>query len=120
MHEMGITEGILAAAIEVAQREGASRITEIRVTVGELTEIVTDSLQFAFEVLRRDTLAADAVLTVERLGARSRCGECGEEFEHGRFEATCPKCGNFLCELVQGREMRVDSIDIDTDTGGSD
>ncbi|MFA5844941.1 MAG: hydrogenase maturation nickel metallochaperone HypA [Coriobacteriia bacterium] len=115
MHEMGITEGILAAAAEVAQREGASRITEIHVTVGDLTDIVPDSLQFAFEVLREDTLAADAVLIVERLGARSKCGECGEEFEHGRFEATCPACGNFLCELVQGRELRVDSIDIDTD-----
>lgn len=113
MHEMGITQGILAAALEAAESEGATRINEIRISVGELTEVVEFALQFAFEVLRQDTMAEQATLVVDLVTPRSRCSECGTEFEHGRFEVICPECGSFMCELLQGRELRIDSIDVD-------
>ena len=114
MHEMGIVQGILAASIEAAEKAGATRINEIKITIGELTEIQEFALQFAFESLSPDTIAEGGRLTVSHLGAKSRCGQCGTEFEHGRFEIICPKCENFLCELIQGREMNIDAIDIDT------
>ncbi len=114
MHEMGIVSGILSAAVEAAERSGATRITEIRISVGELTEIVDFALHFAFEALAPGTLAEGAVLTVNRVGARSRCGQCQTEFEHDRFEIICPECGTFICELIQGRELTIDSIEIDT------
>lgn len=113
MHEMGITEGILAAAIEAAEQEGGARINEVRVTIGELTEIVEDALQFAFEALRAGTIAEGATLVVAHLGARSRCPACGTEFDHGRFDSQCPQCDNPFCEPIQGRELRIDSIDYD-------
>lgn len=114
MHEMGIVSGILSTAVEAAERSGATRITNIKITVGELTEIVDFALQFAFEALSPGTLAEGAVLTVNRVGARSRCGQCQTEFEHDRFEIICPECGTFICELIQGRELTIDSIEIDT------
>ena len=45
---MGITQGILAASFEAAENAGAHKITEIRITIGELTEIQTFALDFAF------------------------------------------------------------------------
>lgn len=114
MHEMGIVAGILEAATEAAEKAQASRITEIRVTVGELTEIVDFALQFAFEALTPGTLAEGATLTVNHIGARSRCVECKTEFDHGRFEMVCPDCGSYFCELLQGKELRIDSIEVDT------
>lgn len=113
MHEMGITASILGTAVEAAEEQGAKRINSIHVTIGELTDIVPDALQFAFEALRQGTIAEEATLVVERLGAKSRCGQCGKEFEHGKFDLTCPECDSFLCEVLQGRELRIDSIDID-------
>ena len=44
---------------------------------------------------------------------RSLCPECGTEFEHDRFHRGCPQCGNMLTELVAGREMQLDSIEVD-------
>ncbi len=115
MHEMGITQQILSQSFEAAKAEDAVRINEIRITVGELTEIVETALQFAFEVLRQDTIAADAELVVTILPPRSRCGQCGHEYEHDRFDMTCPECGMFMVESIQGHELRIDSIDIDTE-----
>ena len=113
MHEMGIVQGILAASFDAANEADATRITEIRISVGELTEIVEFALQFAFESLTPGTLAEGATLSVNHIGARSRCGDCGTEFEHGRFEVICPQCGSFLVELLSGRELTIDSIEID-------
>ena len=113
MHEMGITQAILAQAFDAAEAEGGTKINEIKVSVGELTEIVETALQFSFEVLRRETIAEEAELVVTIIKPYSKCTTCGHEFEHDRFDMTCPECGGFFCENLRGRELRIDSIDIE-------
>jgi len=110
---MGIVSGILTASVETAARENATRINEIRVRVGELTEIVDDALHFAFEALTPGTLAEGAALVVERVPGRSVCAECRTSFTHGRFDVECPECGSYFCQLVEGRELEIVDIDID-------
>jgi hydrogenase nickel incorporation protein HypA/HybF len=110
---MGICDGILSASLDAAAKEGATRINSIDVTIGELTEIQEEALQFAFGVLSKDGVAEGSVLNVTIVPARSRCADCSAEFGHGRFDAACPECGSYLCELLQGRELRIDGIDID-------
>jgi len=118
VHEMGITQGILAASFEAAEEAGATRITEIRISVGELTEIVDFALQFAFESLTPGTMAEGATLVVNPVGAKSRCLECGTEYEHDRFQMICPACGSFNIELLQGRELTIDNIEADNEPPG--
>jgi hydrogenase nickel incorporation protein HypA/HybF len=113
MHEMGITQGILAASFDAAKDAGATKITEIRVSIGDLTEIQEFALQFAFEALTPDTMAEGATLVVSHIPATSRCRDCGVEYQHDRFEMLCPKCGTFNVEPLTGRELRIDSIETD-------
>lgn len=113
MHEMGIVSGILEASLGVADREGATRVNEIHVRVGEFSEVVEDALQFAFEALSAGTLAEGGKLIVEHVPATSRCMQCDVEFPHGRFDAVCPECESFLCEILTGRELEVSHIDIE-------
>jgi len=113
MHEMGITQQILNQVIEVAKKENAMRINEVRISVGELTEVVEDALRFAFEVLRQDTIAAEAELKITFLSPKAVCGECGLEYEHDIFNRMCPQCGSLISKSIQGHELRIDSIDVD-------
>jgi hydrogenase nickel incorporation protein HypA/HybF len=113
VHEMGITSSILAASFDAARDAGATRITEIRISVGELTETVDFALQFAFEALTPDTIAEGATLVIEKIPAKSRCLECGNVYEHDRFQMVCSECGSMAVELLQGRELRIDSIEAD-------
>lgn len=115
MHEIGVMNGILEAACSAAKDAGMARITEIRITIGELTEVMEPALEFAFEALKSDTMAEDAVLVITNVTPRSRCKECDAEFEHGRFSIACPECGSFMVELLQGRELRIDSIEAEDD-----
>jgi hydrogenase nickel incorporation protein HypA/HybF len=111
MHEMGITQGILSAAFEAAENAGASKISEIRISVGELTEVQDFALQFAFESLTPGTMAEGATMSVTHVGARSRCNVCGVEYDHDRFQMICTQCGAFDVTLLAGRELQIDSIE---------
>jgi len=113
---MGITQGILDASFAAAEKAGATRITEIHVSIGELTEVVDFALQFAFEALTPDTMAEGATLFIEMVPARSACHDCGLEYDHDRFEMLCPTCGSLNVELLRGREMSIDSIEADNDS----
>ena len=116
MHELGIMTGVMDAVVASARDAGAERILEVSLSVGEMTEAIEDALVFAFEALRdidEYELAKDAQLRITMVRPKSHCFECGAVYEHDRFHMLCPECGSFATELVAGRELRIDSIEVD-------
>ncbi len=113
MHELSITQGILDIALEQAKAANATRITRINLTIGALTGVVDDCVQFYFEILAKDTIAAGTTLSFERPATKVRCGGCGTTFEPGDVAWSCPSCGSHQAEIIQGRECRVNSIEVD-------
>ncbi|MBQ9068436.1 MAG: hydrogenase maturation nickel metallochaperone HypA [Eggerthellaceae bacterium] len=113
MHELGLMTGVMSAVEEAAGQAGAQRVTDISLSVGEMTEAIPDALQFAFEALSEGTICEGANLHINLVKPRSRCLECGAEYEHDRFHMACPTCRGPFTELVAGREMQIDSIEVD-------
>ena len=113
MHELGIMTGVIHSVEEVAKQNNAREVLLIKMSIGEMTEAMEDALQFAFEVASIDTLCEGAKLEVNIIAPKSRCDECGLEFEHNRFIRTCPECDSLATTLLSGREMQIDSIEID-------
>jgi hydrogenase nickel incorporation protein HypA/HybF len=125
MHEMGITAEIIKSVLEACEKGGATKLNTVHATVGELTEVVPDSLQFAWETLTPGTFAEGSVLEITETPGRSVCLECGTEFTHDRFDRICsnPDCRSFATQVIGGNELRVDGIDVDvpeSDTPGTD
>lgn len=113
MHEMGIMSGVLETVRTAAEDAGATKVTRVQLSIGRMTEAIEDVLVFAWEALSEGTICEGAELDVHMIEPRSLCPECGTEFEHDRFHRGCPQCGNMLTELVAGREMQLDSIEVD-------
>ena len=44
---------------------------------------------------------------------KSRCLDCGAEFEHDRFHLLCPECGSRLTMVTEGKELHIASIEVD-------
>lgn len=113
MHEMGIMAGVLQTVTASAAQAGATRVTSVKLSIGQMTEAIEDVLVFAWEALSEGTICEGSKLEVNMIAPRSRCPECGAEFEHDRFHRACPSCDNALTELIAGREMQLDSIEVD-------
>lgn len=115
MHEMGIVDGILNAAVQTARGASASRVVAVTVRIGDMAEIVEDAMTFAWEVLReQDPLTCEAELRVETVAPRSVCIACGAEFDHDRYHVRCPVCGSAQTSAVRGRELELVSVEIET------
>lgn len=114
MHELGIMTGVIDSARSAATDAGADKLLSITLSVGEMTEAIEDALQFAFEALcEDDPFLAGATLEVNMVRPKSRCLECGNVYEHDRFHMFCPSCDSFATELIAGRELQIDSIEVD-------
>ena len=116
---MGIVSGVLDVAIRSAQEAGADRVCEVALRVGEMTEAIPDALQFAFEALSEGTICEGAQLTLDMVGPRSMCLDCGGEFDHDRFHRRCPVCESYETVLISGRELEIASIEVEFDDDDS-
>ncbi|MDR2106409.1 MAG: hydrogenase maturation nickel metallochaperone HypA [Coriobacteriales bacterium] len=113
MHEFGLMQSVLESVETSAREAGAERVTEIRLVIGEMREVVPEALDFAFEALAPETLSEGAQLTITTVAPRSRCTQCGHSFEHDRFHRACPACDALATELVAGKELYIDAIEVD-------
>lgn len=114
MHELGIVSGILETVSRAARDAGALRVVGVTLRIGDMREVVPETLDFAWDVLSEDDeLMRGSVLRVEAVRPRSRCLSCGEEFEHDRFHVRCPACGSAETHLLAGRELEIVSMEVD-------
>lgn len=113
MHEMSIVAGVIDAVVPSAEQAGAERVLAISLRIGDMTEVVDEALEFAFEALTEGTICEGAELQVTKVHPRSLCFECGNEFDHDRFHRSCPECGSFETRLVRGKELEIESIEVD-------
>jgi len=67
MHEYGIAENILKTAVAEAGKHQAKKIVTIFVKLGQLNYLKPETLQSAFEIVAKETIAAAAKIEVEEV-----------------------------------------------------
>ncbi len=65
MHEFGIAEKILKLVIDEAKQHNIQKVSTIRVQIGEANNLSAESLQFAFGVVSKNTIAQDAQVDMQ-------------------------------------------------------
>jgi len=113
MHELAITQSMLDIVLEQAERAGAKKVGKINLVVGELTGFVEECVKFYFGLLAENTIAEGANLNFTSVSPQARCRSCDKVFELKEYDWTCPKCGGSDIEITAGRELFVDSIDVE-------
>jgi len=112
MHEVSIMTEALRMAVDTAKSAGANRVTRLRLRVGQLSGAVPEAMEFAWDVVRRDTIAANARLEIETILAVCWCVTCQAEFECADYFDECPRCHNASGELRRGRELEIASVEM--------
>lgn len=110
MHELSVTESILNTVLESAATHSVSRILKIHLEVGELNGLEAEWIQYYFDVLSKDTMAAGAQIEVHRKPSEFTCHDCGEVFPldlKSVSKVTCPTCDGKNCSLTGGSEFYI-------------
>ena len=113
MHEMGIAMQIIEIAqASIPKEEGDIAIARVNLKVGKLAAVVADSLRFCFEIAAKETPLEGAELDIEEVPVRARCKECDTEWTIEGPAFNCEKCGSGQIEILSGRELNIESIEI--------
>lgn len=113
MHEVAIMTEAVRLAVESAQTAGASRVTGLKLRIGALSGVVPEALEFAWEVVRRDTILATARLEIESVGAVGWCATCRAEFACTHLISECPRCHDLSGDLRRGRELEIAAVELE-------
>jgi hydrogenase nickel incorporation protein HypA/HybF len=113
MHEFSIALNIVDIASKTARDEGAAKINKVEIEVGILSGVVIEALEFALESATKNTLLENAKIIIKEIKARAECNKCHAQFEPEDFIAECPVCSSFDFKIINGRELRVKSINVD-------
>ncbi len=110
MHEASLVDGILKIALNVAAENRAEKISAIGLKIGDMAGVEFDALNFSFDVLKKNTIAENSTLKINRVPIIAQCNKCGKTFHIERYNFFCPECGGILI-LQSGRELLVEFVD---------
>ncbi len=111
MHEVAIVEDMFRIIMEVAEKEQLSRIDRVHFRVGKMMQVVPELFRFAFDSAKEDTIAKDAELEIEYVPVKMQCRHCAHEFMVEDQSFYCPKCESSDLDLIQGKELLIQSIE---------
>ena len=108
MHELAITQSIVAIVEEAAKGRRVRRVT---LEIGALSGVMSDSIAFCFDVVTAGTALEGAKLEIQDIEGRARCESCGAEFAIATLFELCP-CGSHRLTRLRGEELNVKSMEL--------
>ena len=114
MHELSIVASIVDSVTESLAAYPRARVKEVRLRVGVLASVIEDSLQFCYGIATEGTRLEGSKLEIQTLPVIARCDACNADVELASLQSfRCPLCGAPVSDLRQGRELDIDSIEIE-------
>ena len=113
MHEMSLMESVLEIVEDEARKAGATRVRTVRLAIGALGHVEPEALRFAFDVVVRGSVAAEAALEIEIVPGAGWCLDCAETVPLAERFGACPECGNHRVQMTSGDDMRVAELEVE-------
>ena len=112
MHEMSIVKSIVEIAEAEAQKVQVENFTVINLEIGTLAGIEFDAIDFVWEIAVKNSVLENTTKNIDKIQGKAKCMDCNHEFPISFIHTPCPKCGSFLKKIIQGKELRVKSLEI--------
>ena len=112
MHEVSIMQNTLDLAIAQAKRNNARKIELVSMNIGALSGVIPEALEFAFDVLVRGTIAANAQLEIKTIPVVCYCQNCDRNFQPEAYIYQCPNCQQLSSKIISGKEIELTSLEL--------
>lgn len=115
MHEVSVALAMVDELHRIAENTRAKKILNVKLKIGKMSGIVTDSLKFAFDVIKLEQpLMSSAEIMIEEVPLVYECNECGRSFETDTlYFPSCPDCDSYNLTIVSGEEQHIENVEIE-------
>ena len=113
MHELSIAQNVLEIVSEQCIRSGYEKIDSVNLRIGRASGIMPDALIFAFNAIKPESIARDAVMNIEEVPVTGLCNECSSIFVvEEEYILNCPVCKGSSFQIRSGREMDIVDMEV--------
>ena len=109
MHELGITQNIVAIVSEKAENAKVVRVT---LEIGKLSAVMPDAIRFCFDIVAKGTIMDGAMLDIREIPGRGRCRNCRKEMKLEHLFGRCV-CGSNNIDCIAGEELNIKEMVVD-------
>jgi hydrogenase nickel incorporation protein HypA/HybF len=109
MHELGITQNIVAI---VAEHAKGAKVQKVVLEIGKLSAIMPDAIRFCFDICSQNTVLEEAILEILEISGLARCRQCSSEFVLEKPFGIC-QCGSIYLDLIAGEELKIKEIEVE-------
>jgi hydrogenase nickel incorporation protein HypA/HybF len=89
-------------------------VEKVRLRVGALAAVVPDVLEFCYGIAAEGTPLEGSQLVIDVVPVVVHCAACDRDATLAGIQSfRCPTCGQPCDDLRQGRELEIDSIEIE-------
>ncbi len=113
MHELSIIANLFELLEEKAKEQKANKIVHVTLQVGLLSGAVPELLKTAFDIYKKDTMAAEAVLEIEEVQLKYQCQDCKAEMIEDDYIINCENCGSTNLKALAGMDMFLLKMDVE-------
>ena len=116
MHELAVTRSILKIVLDHAEKNGALKVRQIYLKIGEMRNLEEEWIQRYFDQISKGTNAENAIIHVIKVPVVFTCKICKNEFAANLMEdkkILCSHCNSFEYDLLSGREFIIEKIEIE-------
>jgi len=113
MHESSMAMGILGIVTDEAQKAHVGAVRRVSLCIGDLAGVEATTLTACFEMLAEGTIADSAQLVIRRIPVTGTCVVCGAAASGQGRMLRCPTCKTSSVKLTTGRELYVESIEVE-------
>ena len=115
MHEVSIALGMVEELKRIARENNSKKITLIKLKIGKMSGIVTDSLKFAFDAIKTEhPLLLSAEIIINEVPLVYKCNDCNKAFETDDiYFPFCSECKSYNLELISGEEQHIENVEME-------
>lgn len=113
MHEFGVTQAALEAALDRAEEVYAAQITDVHLALGTVSSIEPDSIRLYWNEIAEGTIAERAVLHFRCIPTECYCADCRHQFVVEAGLLPCPACRSEQVRAIDDEFLGLEAIDVE-------
>ncbi len=110
MHELSLLENVKNTLQNHAIAENFTHIEKITLEIGKLSCVEPEAIRFAFDVVMKDSIAANAKLILHEQEGLGICLQCKKQTSLAHLYDPCQLCDHPFVKVTQGHEMKIKDL----------